>query len=92
MIIAICVATPFQSLNAINLAMHSLDDSIEKILFYRNYSAITEKILQGISQYTIFDEIYEYDFVKKDTLPSPAAVPLRSAGSNKVPSEPRSGK
>lgn len=66
MIIAICVATPFQSLNAINLAMHSLDDSIEKILFYRNYSAITEKILQGISQYTIFDEIYEYDLVKKD--------------------------
>lgn len=28
MIIAICAATPFQSLNAVNLAMHSLDSDV----------------------------------------------------------------
>mgnify|MGYP007097419141 CR=1 FL=1 len=65
MIIAICAATPFQSLNAINLAMHSLDEDAQKILFYRNYSSTTENILQGILRYSIFDEVYEYDLVKK---------------------------
>ena len=69
MIIAICAATPFQSLNAVNLAMHSLDDDTRKILFYRNYSPTTDKILQGILQYSIFDEVYEYDLVKKDNKP-----------------------
>ena len=48
MIIAICAATPFQSLNAVNLAMHSLDSDVRKILFYRNYSSTTDKILQRI--------------------------------------------
>lgn len=31
--IAICAATPFQTLNAINLSMHSLDKATKKILF-----------------------------------------------------------
>lgn len=66
MIIAICAATPFQSLNAVNLAMHSLDSDVRKILFYRNYSSTTDKILQRILQYSLFDEVYEYDLVKKD--------------------------
>ena len=61
MIIAICAATPFQSLNAVNLAMHSLDSDVRKILFYRNYSSTTDKILQRILQYSLFDEVYEYD-------------------------------
>lgn len=69
MTIAICAATPFQSLNAINLAMHSLDSNARKILFYRNYSSTTEKILHGILQYSIFDEVYEYDLVKKSNKP-----------------------
>lgn len=64
--IAICAATPFQSLNAVNLAMHSLNNNDIKVLFYRNYSSTTDKILKGILKYSIFDEIYEYDLVKKD--------------------------
>lgn len=64
--IAICAATPFQTLNAINLSMHSLDKATKKILFYRNYSETTNRILENILRYDIFDEVYEYDLVKKD--------------------------
>ena len=63
--IAICAATPFQTLNAINLACNHLDESLHTVLFYRNYSKTTDAILQKIREYNLFDEVNEYDLVSK---------------------------
>lgn len=48
MSIAVCVATPFQALNAINLVCNSLTKNDRKVLFYRDYSAESHSILLGI--------------------------------------------
>lgn len=63
--IAICSATPYQSLNALNLACNILDKEDEKDLFYRNFSEETDQILKKIKEYHIFDNIYEFNLVNK---------------------------
>lgn len=68
MSIAVCVATPFQALNAINLVCNSLTKNDRKVLFYRDYSAESHSILLGIKKYHIFDCIYEYDLERKDNI------------------------
>lgn len=64
--IAICVATPFQAMNAINLACNTFEQSDRKVLLYRNFSDLSNDILLGIKKYSIFDKIYEYDLISKD--------------------------
>lgn len=63
--IAICAATPYQTLNVLNFACNILDEKDEKDLFYRNFSEETNKILNVIKKYQIFDNIYEYNLVDK---------------------------
>ena len=64
--IAICAATPFQMLNAINLAYNHLGSNYYKVLFYRNYSETTNLIVNKIRTYDLFDEIIEYNLVDKN--------------------------
>lgn len=68
MSIAICAATPFQALNAINLVCNSLEKTERKVLFYRDFSVESHDILLGIRKYHIFDCIYEYDLESKSNI------------------------
>ena len=63
---AICVATPFQLLNALNLVTNFLDESDEKDLFFRNMSSEMNEYLKKVNR--LFDHIYEYDLKKKRNL------------------------
>lgn len=64
--IAICVATPFQAMNAINLACNTFEQSDKKVLLYRNFSDTSNDIFVRIKKYNIFNEIYEYNLIPKD--------------------------
>ena len=63
--IAICSATPYQTLNAVNLACNVLEQRDRKELFYRNFSDETDKILMRLKKYDIFDEIHPYVLKEK---------------------------
>lgn len=66
--IAICCATPYQTLNAINLVYNILkkDNENEIDLYYRNFSEKTDNILLKIKKYNLFNNIYEYNLVSKE--------------------------
>lgn len=66
---AICAATPFQLLNALNLVVNHLKEDDEKDLFFRNFSDEMAEYLEKLRGYNLFDHIYEYDLnVKRDLL------------------------
>lgn len=63
--IAIIVATPFQAMNAINLAHNILCKDDYKVLYYRNFSSQTNAILNKIKQHDLFNEIIEFNLLDK---------------------------
>ena len=54
--VAICAATPFQTLNAINLAVNVLNDGYEIDLFFRDFREDTHSILNELSKYDFFSK------------------------------------
>lgn len=64
--VAICAATPFQTLNAINLAVNVLNDGYEIDLFFRDFREDTHSILNELSKYDFFSNIYVYDLRNKN--------------------------
>lgn len=62
---AICVATPFQLFNAINLVANNLNAEDEKDLFFRNFSSEMDGYLKRIKKYNLFNNVYEYDLRMK---------------------------
>ncbi len=59
--VAICCATKYQTLNAINLAYNTFPHEWEIDLYIKSYSAEVRKIAERIRKYKIFDNVYEYN-------------------------------
>lgn len=68
--IAIVCATPYQTLNALNLSCNVLCKKMDKDLFYKIYSPESQAVLNNIqsynAQYKIWDNIYPYQLLKKE--------------------------
>lgn len=63
--IAICCATPYQTLNALNLVYHFLNHEDKVDLYYRKYDSISNDILNKIEKYNLFTNIYKYNLKSK---------------------------
>ena len=65
---AICCATPYQTLNAINLLCNHLSESDEIDLYFRNFTEETNAILSKIREYNIVINIFEYNLKNKNKI------------------------
>lgn len=66
--IAIMSATPYQTLNAVKLAMGIIPKGIQKDLYYRNFNSTTNRVLNNLRKSNIFNNIYEYKLFSKKHL------------------------
>ena len=63
---AICADTPYQMLNAVNLACNTIGASDSKDLFFGNVSEEMSRIFLKIKKYHIFDNVYEFNRISKN--------------------------